>query len=95
MNLFSGKILPNIHAITLLIMLSLPVDAVCQAGILDSLFTFRAGIVKTGNALGIISRQTGYNFTYDSRLVDAEKTTLSFKNTKLSVILDNILKMIL
>lgn len=73
MNLFSGKILPNIHAITLLIMLSLPVDAVCQAGILDSLFTFRAGIVKTGNALGIISRQTGYNFTYDSRLVDAEK----------------------
>ena len=93
MNLFSGNILPNIHAITLLIMLSLPVDAVCQAGILDSLFTFRAGIVKTGNALGIISRQTGYNFTYDSRLVDAEKkTTLSFRNTKLSVILDNILE---
>lgn len=93
MNLFSGKILPNIHAIALLIMLSLPEDIVCQTGILDSLFTFRAGIVKTGNALGIISRQTGYNFTYDSRLVDAEKkTTLSFRNTKLSVILDSILK---
>lgn len=93
MNLFSGKILPDIHAIALLIMLSRPGDAVCQEGILDSLFTFRAGTVKTGNALGIISRQTGYNFTYDSRLVDAEKkTTLSFRDTKLSVILDSVLK---
>ena len=65
----------------------------CQQSILDSTFTFRAGTVKTGNALDIITRQTGYNFTYDSRLIDQEKKTeMTFKNTRLSVILDSILK---
>ncbi|MCX6322308.1 MAG: hypothetical protein NTX93_10990, partial [Bacteroidia bacterium] len=57
------------------ILLLLPQKADCQVSILDSTFTFRAGSVKTGNALNIISRQTGYNFTYDSRLIDAEKKT--------------------
>ena len=47
--------------------------AFCQVNILDSAFTFRAGIVKTGNALNIISRQTGYYFTFDSKLIDTEK----------------------
>src|ERR1035437_8861804 len=54
---------------------------------------FRAGTVNTGNALEIISRKTGYNFTYDSRLIDQEKkTVMTFRDTKLSVILDSLLK---
>ena len=70
-----------------------PYKAECQHSILDSTFTFSAGTVKTGNALDIITRQTGYNFTYDSRLIDQEKkTVMTFNDTKLSIILDSILK---
>ena len=81
------------QAIALFILLILPQKADCQQSILDSTFTFRAGTVKTGNALDIITRQTGYNFTYDSRLIDQEKRTeMTFRDTKLRVILDSILK---
>lgn len=87
-----GYILKRITAVAL--MLSLPLWHVAkgQETILDSLFTFRAGLVKTGNALNLITRQTGYNFTYDSRLVDQEKKiNMSFRDTKLDAILDTIL----
>ena len=74
-------------------LLILPQKTECQEGILDSLFTFRAGTVKTGDALDIITRQTGYNFTYDSRLIDKEKKTeMNFRNARLGVILDSILQ---
>jgi hypothetical protein len=64
-----------------------------QSGILDSAFTFRAGTLKTGTALNMISRQTGYYFTYDSRLVDTEKKTeFTFIRVKLEIILDSLLK---
>jgi hypothetical protein len=64
-----------------------------QPGILDSAYSFRAGIVKTGTALNMISRQTGYYFTYDSRLVDSEKkVTFFFTQVKLKIILDSLLK---
>jgi hypothetical protein len=64
----------------------------CQGTILDSLFTFRTGSVKTGNALNIISRRVGYNFTYDSHLIDQEnKVVLSFINARLTDVLDSIL----
>lgn len=90
---FNGNIIKIIAAIVLLVLLIPSQRVVCQTGILDSTFSFRAGSVKTGNALTIISRQTGYNFTYDSRLIDAEKKTdLFFVNTKLVVILDSILR---
>ena len=89
----NGYIFKKSPAIALFILLILPQSADCQRSILDSTFSFRAGTVKTGNALDIITRQTGYNFTYDSRLIDAEKkTNLSFRETKLSVVLDSILK---
>ncbi|MBA4321758.1 MAG: hypothetical protein C0408_02965 [Odoribacter sp.] len=62
-----------------------------QVNILDSVFTFRAGSVKTGIALNMISRQTGYYFTYDSRIIDPEqKTEMSFTRVKLSTILDSL-----
>ncbi len=65
----------------------------CQVSILDSAFTFRAGTIRTGNALNLITRQTGYRFTYDSRLVSAErKTEMNFRNVKLKLILDSILR---
>ena len=80
------------NAIALIILLFLSRRTDCQVGILDSAFTFGAGIVKTGNALDIITKKTGFNFTYDSRLIDEEKrTVMNFSNVKLSVILDSIL----
>ena len=80
------------QAIILFLLLFLPGELFCQRSILDSTFTFRVGNVKTDNALEIITRQTGYNFTYDSRLIDAEKKVdLTFRNTRLRNILTNIL----
>ena len=93
MSSFNGNIFIKFTAIALFLSLILTRSANCQQGILDSTFTFRSGTVKTGNALNIISRQTGYNFTYDSRLIDQEKrTVMTFKKTKLSVVLDSILR---
>jgi hypothetical protein len=64
-----------------------------QEGILDSTFTFREGAIKTGNALNTITRQTGFYFTYDSKVVDAEKKTeMTFRKVSLRQILDSILK---
>lgn len=88
----NGDIIARILAIAFFFLLILPEEATCQRGILDSTFTFRAGTVKTSNALSIITRQTGYNFTYDSRLIDSEKKTeLTFTDIRLSAILDSIL----
>ena len=90
---FNGYKTFTLHAIALFILLILPARAVCQYSILDSTFSFSAGTVKTGNALQIITRQTGYNFTYDSRLIDSEiKTEMTFTDIKLRNILDSILK---
>ena len=64
-----------------------------QEDILDTRLTFRSGIVKTGSALNIISRQTGYFFTYDSKLIDSEKRVdLTFNSLKLSAILDSLFR---
>jgi hypothetical protein len=85
-----------IKRITLIILFALITGtqpAHSQLGILDSAYTFRSGTLKTGAALNVISRQTGYYFTYDSRLVDQEKKVVfSFTNVKLKIILDSLLK---
>jgi hypothetical protein len=74
-------------------MLLLPQKTECQSGILDSLFTFTSGNITTGEALDLITRQTGYSFTYDSRLIDkALETRMIFKDIRLGVILDSILR---
>lgn len=76
----------------ILLILHSPVSF-CQVNILDSVFTFRAGIVKTGNALNLISQKTGYFFTYDSKIIDPErKTEMSFNRVRLRTILDSLLK---
>jgi hypothetical protein len=93
MSFFNGNICEKSLAIALFLSLTLTRSANCQQGILDSTFTFRSGTVKTGNALEIITRQTGFNFTYDSRLIDQDKKTqMNFKNTRLIIVLDSILK---
>jgi len=93
MSSHNGNICIKLLTIALFFTLILPERAVCQQSILDSTFTFRAGTVKTGNALDIITRKTGYNFTYDSRLIDqGKKTVMTFSNIKLSIILDSLLK---
>jgi hypothetical protein len=90
---FNGFIFNKISAIALFILLILRPEAECQVSILDSAFTFRAGVVKTRNALDIITRQTGYNFTYDSRLVNPDnKIEMVFSKEKLGIILGNILQ---
>ncbi|MDO9580761.1 MAG: hypothetical protein Q7J06_09395 [Bacteroidales bacterium] len=89
---YNGYIFAKLPAIALYILLILPQQAACQRSILDSTFTFRAGIVKTGNALEIITRQIGYNFTYDSRLIEVEKRRdMTFRDKKLGTILDSLL----
>lgn len=86
-----GAIFKRLASIALLILLFL--NGNCQEAILDSLFTFNAGQVKTITALEIITRQTGFNFTYDSRLVDNERMTeMTFSLAKLRVILESITK---
>jgi len=88
----NGIIFKYISAIALLISLMPSQEILCQDGILDSTFTFRAGTIKTVNALNLITRQTGYHFTYDSRLVDpGAKSEMNFRQTKLRMILDSIL----
>lgn len=89
----NGKIFRYISVIALLILLIPLREVKCQKSILDSAFTFRAGTIKTGNALNLITRETGFHFTYDSRLVNPDrKTVMNFRNTRLEVILDSILK---
>jgi len=89
----NGYILKRTESILLIFFLNLWYgDAKAQESILDSLYTFTAGTVKTGSALNLITRKTGYNFTYDSRLIDQErKVNMTFSKTKLNEILDSIL----
>jgi hypothetical protein len=89
----NGNINKRVTTIVLFIILTCHQVGICQGTILDSLFTFKAGVIRTSNALSLISRQTGYNFTYDSRLIDPEKKVeMTFSNVRLSIILDSILK---
>jgi hypothetical protein len=89
----NGYIVTRISAVALIILLSCKQEAAGQGNILDSLFTFRSGVTKTGDALDIITRRTGFNFTYDSRLINTDsKTNLSFSKVRLEVILDSIVK---
>jgi hypothetical protein len=77
--------------IIFLILIFLPGKLTGQDSMLDSLFSFSAGKVKTGEALRIITGQTGYNFTYDSRLIDADRVTeLEFSKIKLRTILEKV-----
>jgi hypothetical protein len=86
-------IIKRIYFILLFVIIAGTRPALSQLGILDSAFTFRAGTLKTGTALNMISRQTGYYFTYDSRLVDTEKKIdFTFIKVKLKPILDSLLK---
>lgn len=88
-----GYIKRRISAVALFLMILWPHPAMSQKFILDSLFTFRTGQIKTGAALDLITRQTGYNFTYDSRLINEEtRINLSFSGMPLKIILDSILK---
>jgi hypothetical protein len=82
----------KVSAIAFFMSLILSQGVFGQTSILDSTFTFNEGTVKTGKALGIITRKTGYNFTYDSRLIDQNRETeLTFNNTKLRSVITGIL----
>lgn len=83
----------NIKSIAIALLLLISIEATCQKTVLDSPFTFKSGTVKTGNALDIISKHTGFSFTYDSRLIDSEKKVLlDFTETPLRNILTGVLQ---
>lgn len=92
MSIHNGYIRKYFPVIAFLLLLSLPHRGYCQISILDSTFTFRTGLITTGDALTLISSQTGYNFTYDSRLIQTGKMTeMNFTATPLRTVLKNIL----
>ena len=87
-----GSVFRSYLSLTLFFLLLLPNKTLCQGNILDSLFTFRAGSVKTVNAFAIITKETGFNFTYDSRLIDDQKKIeMNFSSKRLEEILKTIL----
>lgn len=87
----SGLIFERFKYTAIALLLLISVEGNCQKSILDSLLTFTSGQVKTITALEIITKQTGYNFTYDSRLINNEKITeLTFSSEKLRTILEKI-----
>jgi len=89
----NGSFPGRLQAIAVFVLLFLPQRINCQQTILDSLFTFNAGRITTGAALELISKQTRFNFTYDSRLISKERAAFfNFNQTKLSVILDSLLR---
>ncbi|MBP8960058.1 MAG: carboxypeptidase-like regulatory domain-containing protein [Bacteroidales bacterium] len=81
-----------ISGIATLMFLFCPLISQAQESILDSLLTFKSGNVKIGNALNIISRQTGYYFTFDSKLINRnKKVNFTFENVRLKEILRTII----
>jgi hypothetical protein len=64
-----------------------------QEDILGSVHSFRYGNIRRGNALNIISRRTGYYFTYDSRLIDQDvRITLDASEKPLKDILRQVIQ---
>ncbi len=87
------KIKWTVSGITFLVLLLFTHPARCQVSILDSAYTFQEGRIRTGTALNMLSRQTGYYFTYDTKLIDADrKTEFNFTSVKLKIILDSLLQ---
>jgi hypothetical protein len=87
-----GYINKRLSGVALLILLFYSLVSFSQVNILDSVFTFRAGTVKTGNALNLISQKTGYFFTYDSEIINPEKKVeMTFIRVRLRMVLDSLL----
>ncbi len=63
-----------------------------QEDLLLRTFSFRNGTIRTGAALEVISKRTGYFFTYDSKIIDTEsKTILEARDVPLKEILSSVL----
>jgi hypothetical protein len=88
-----GYIKFRFAATALILLLFLPHESLCQVTILDRAYSFRSGTVGTDNALDIISKRTGFSFTYDSRLIDpGSRVKLDFSNLPLRSILKEVLR---
>jgi hypothetical protein len=86
-------IIRRFSGIVLLILFINSHQGFSQRGILDSVYTFRAGPVKTGYALDMISKQTGFYFAYDTKLINTNQDVdFSFSNLPLRKILDSLLQ---
>lgn len=81
-----------ISFIIILLLASLS-EATGQEDVLSTIHSFSNGNIRRGNALNIISRRTGYFFTYDSRLIDPEaRISLSFSEKPLEEILRHVIQ---
>lgn len=70
----------------------LPGSVFGQKTILDQSFTITKGTLKTGDALDVISSETGFSFTYDSRIIEEDrKVQLNFTDVRLGKILESVL----
>ncbi len=79
-------------AVLIILAVCLLTPAGGQENVLSKSYSFRNGNLKTGAALSAISRQTGYYFTYDSKIIDAEaKTSLDADQSPLIEILRSLL----
>ena len=85
-------IIKRLSGVVLLILFFNSHQGFSQRGILDSVYTFRAGPMKTRSALDIISKQTGFYFAYDTKLIDTnQNVNFSFSGLRLRNILDSLL----
>lgn len=79
-------------AVLIILAVCLLTPAGGQEDVLSKTFSFRNGNIKTGAALNVISRQTGYYFTYDSKIINTEsRTSLEADKLPLSEILRSVL----
>ncbi|HEX2975453.1 MAG TPA: carboxypeptidase-like regulatory domain-containing protein [Bacteroidales bacterium] len=80
-------------AAIILLLLFIGQPIICQKSILDSIYSFQEGTVKTGSALDFLSKKTGYKFTYDSRLINPDKkVVMDFSRTSLGTIISSIIQ---
>ena len=81
----------RLYGATLILLFLINNNLKSQEDILSSKFTFNEGSIKTAGALELITRKTGFYFTYDSKIIDGEKRTeLNVTDLPLQKILDNI-----
>ncbi|HHV00417.1 MAG: carboxypeptidase-like regulatory domain-containing protein [Bacteroidales bacterium] len=81
----------KIHAALIAGLLLLSLNSFPQESILDNTVRLPVNSIRASRALGEISRLTGYLFTYDTRLIDANRTfSLTGGEMPVRVILDSV-----
>lgn len=90
-----GRIIPlrYIRLFFTAFLLSVSLNSFAQTDILGKKINFSNKETKLGNALKVLGKETGFNFSYSNQVVDANRTVtpLEFKNQSLRTILESLL----